>query len=84
MNVMHFSLIHPSIIELYIDTLHLHLLQEKLNVIKPEEMTDELKCSFEEISSKFSVSAQTAEQIFGSSDIVQEQLNDFTFIIGDA
>lgn len=81
---MRFNLIHPSIIELYINTLHLHLLQEELGEVGPDGLTDEMRENVDAVTSSFSISAQAAEQLFGSSDIVQEQLNAFTFTIGDA
>ena len=81
---MRFNLVHPSIIELYINTLTLHLLQEKLGIVGPAGLTDELRETVNETTHNFSVSAQAAEQLFGSSDVVQEQLNAFTLIIGDA
>jgi len=81
---MRFNLIHPSIIELYINTLSLHLLQEKLGIVGPAGLTDELRTKVDETTHSFSVSAQAAEQLFGSSDVVQDQLNAFTFTIGDA
>lgn len=81
---MRFKLIHPSIVDLYISTLNLHLLQEKLGSVGPNGLTDELRQTVDEAASNFSISARMAEQLFGSSDIVQEQLDDFTDTIGDA
>ena len=81
---MRFNLIHPSIIELYINTLTLHLLQEKLGVIGPDGLTDEIRENVDNVTHSFSISVQAAEQLFGSSDLVQEQLNAFTGSMGDA
>lgn len=81
---MRFHLIHPSIIDLYINTLTLHLLQEELGRIGPNGLTDELREHVDMVSSSFAISARTAEQLFGSSDAVQDQLNVFTGSMGDA
>jgi hypothetical protein len=81
---MRFNLIHPSIIELYIDTLFLHLLQEKITNINIDELTDELNDEINEAATAFSLSANVAESLFGSSDLVQEQLDVFTSGMGDA
>lgn len=76
---MKFNLIHPSIIELYINTLTLHILEEK---IENDDLMDDL--NIDEIKHNFSISAQAAELLFGSSDIVQKQLDAFYSSIGDA
>jgi hypothetical protein len=81
---MSFNLIHPSIIDLYINTLHLHLLQEKLGMIGPNGLTDELREDVDDVTHNFSISVQVAEDLFGSPDIVQDQLNSFVYNIGDA
>lgn len=81
---MRFNLIHSSIIELYINTLSLHLLQEKLSIVGPDGLTDELQDKVDEITNNFSISADVAEQLFGSSDVVQDQLDAFTLMIGEA
>jgi hypothetical protein len=81
---MRFHLIHPSIIDLYINTLTLHLLQEELGHIGPNGLTDELREHVDMVSSSFAISVRAAEQLFGSSDVVQDQLNVFSNSIGDA
>jgi hypothetical protein len=81
---MRFHPIHPSIVDLYINTLTLHLLQEELGRIGPNGLTDELRENVDVASSSFAISARTAEQLFGSSDAVQAQLNIFTGNMGDA
>lgn len=81
---MRFNLIHPSIIELYINTLYLHLLQEKVTNIDIKDLTDELNDEINDAATSFSLSVNEAEQLFGSSDLVQEQLNMFTSGMGDA
>lgn len=81
---MRFNLVHPSIVELYINTLRLHLLQEELEKIGSNDLTDEMREMVDDVTKNFSISAEAAEQLFGSSDVVQEQLNAFTFVMGDA
>jgi hypothetical protein len=81
---MNFSITHPYIIELYINTLTLHLLKEKLDIIGSDNLADDLKKDIEEVANQFSISAQAAEKLFGSSDVVQDQLNAFVNIVGDA
>jgi hypothetical protein len=81
---MRFHLIHPSIVDLYINTLTLHLLHEELGRIGENGLTNELREHVDIVSSSFAISARTAEQLFGSSDAVQDQLNVFTDSMGEA
>ena len=81
---MRFHPIHPSIVDLYINTLTLHLLHEELGRIGPNGLTDEFKDHVDIVSSSFAISARTAERLFGSSDAVQDQLNIFTGSMGEA
>jgi hypothetical protein len=81
---MGFNLILPSIIELYINTLTLHLLQEELDTMGLDDLTDEMRNTVDEVSNEFSISAQIAEELFGSPDIVQGQLNVLTSNIGES
>lgn len=81
---MNFRLIHPSIVELYVNTLNLHLLEEKLGVVGPDGLTEELRKTVDEAASNFSVAVREAEELYGSSDRVQDQLNEFTGKMGDA
>jgi hypothetical protein len=80
---MQFSLVHPSIIELYINTLHLHLLQEKLDIIGLDNVTKDFEELIKETTNNFSISVKAAEHFFGSSDVVQNQLNAFDNTMGD-
>jgi hypothetical protein len=81
---MRFHLIHPSIVNLYIDTLTLHVLQENLGIIGPDGLTDEIQSDIDNVASSFMISVREAEQLFGSSDVVQDQLNVFSTSCGDA
>jgi hypothetical protein len=81
---MRFKFIHPSIIDLYISSLTLHLLQEKLGEMGSEKLSDKMRNDVNEASEKFANSAHVAEELFGSPDIVQEQLNRFTELMGES
>jgi hypothetical protein len=81
---MRFNIIHPSIVDLYINTLALHLLQERLGIVGPDGLTDEMNENADDVAYNFSISVEEAEQLFGSSDLVQEQLNAFTSNMGEA
>ena len=81
---MRFNLIHPSIVDLYINTLTLHLLQEKLGKVGPDGLTDEMQENVDDVAHSFSISVEVAEQLFGSSDLVRDQLNAFTGNMGEA
>jgi hypothetical protein len=81
---MRFKFIHPSIIDLYINSLTLHLLQEKLGEMGCEKLSDEMRKEVNEASEKFSNSAHIAEELFKSPDIVQEQLNRFIELMGES
>ena len=74
---MGFHLIHQSIIDLYINALTLHVLQERFD--KQEKGLDtDIQIQIDEAASAFVISANNAEAIFGNPDLVQEQLNVFT------
>ncbi len=79
-----FNLILPSIVELYINTLTLHLLQEELEMLESDDLTDDMRKNVDEITHNFSIAAQVAETLFGSPEIVQEQLNAFTNNMGES
>lgn len=81
---MKFSLVHPSIVDLYISTLSMHLLKEKMQSKTEKESGDELDDLIIEISEQFNESVIAAEKLFGNSDIVQEQLNVFVSYMGNA
>jgi len=68
-----FNLIHPSIVELYIDALSLHVLEERVDS-SDDDLSEELSVA----AGRFAKSAKDAEAIFGSPQIVQEQLDAFT------
>jgi len=71
------NLILPSIVELYIHTLSLSLL-------KKGSLEGDLSDDMVIIIENFLKSVEIAEKIFGSSDIVQRQLDILAKSIGDA
>lgn len=73
-----FHIIHPSIVNLYINSLTLHILQEKLDSIGPEGLTQDFQDEFDEAASEYMISVRNAENIFRSPAVVQNQLNIFT------
>lgn len=78
MDNMKFHIIHPSIEELYVNALVLHILQEQLGQIGPQGMTTEIQTQVDEAASNFVISAKRAEELFGNSNNVQLQLDAFS------
>ena len=76
---MNFYIIHPTIIDLYINALTLHILQEQLGNLGPQGLTKDIQAKVEEAAGEYVLSASRAEKLFGSPDIVQKQLNAFSF-----
>jgi hypothetical protein len=70
--------IHQSIIDLYVNALTLRILQEKLDEIGPQGLTEDVKMEVDTAANEFAISARRAEQLFGSPINVQYQLDTFT------
>jgi hypothetical protein len=82
---MTFHFVHPAIIDLYVNALTLHILQERLSELGPKGLTKELKAEVDKAASEYVISAKRAEQICGSPNNVQVQLDVFSSKrIGDA
>ncbi len=82
---MKFHFIHPAIIDLYVNALTLHILQERLSILGPKGLTRELKAEVDKAASEYVISARRAEQVCGSPNNVQIQLNAFSSQrLGDA
>lgn len=82
---MKFNFIHPAIVDLYINALTLHILQEQLGQLGPDGLTKEIKDQVDQAASEYVISARRAEQVCGSPTNVQIQLNAFTTQrLGDA
>lgn len=75
---MNFNLVHPSIIDLYINALTLHILEEQLSNIGPNGLTEDIQSKIDEAASEYIISARKAEQIFSSPYSIQSQLNIFS------
>ncbi|MFA5757971.1 MAG: hypothetical protein WC942_01140 [Clostridia bacterium] len=75
---MDFNLTHPSIVQLYISAIELYILQEKLETSKTKKLNKELQKQIDLVASKYIISVKDAEELFGSPDIVQKQLNIFS------
>ena len=81
---MTFKIVHPSIVNLYVNALTLHLLQEKLSNIGPDGLTKDIETDVEIATSEFYDAAQEAERLLGNSEAVQCQLDMFSAHEGDA
>lgn len=75
---MKFHLIHPSIVDLYVNALTLHILQEQLGKEGPDGLTQDVQIQVDQAASEYVVSAQKAEDLFGDPSIVQAQIDAFT------
>jgi hypothetical protein len=73
-----FHIIHPSIIELYINALTLHILQEQLENLGPKGLTQDIQMEVDKATSEYVISVKRAEELFKDSKIVQNQLDAFT------
>jgi hypothetical protein len=82
---MKFNFIHPAVIDLYVNALTLHILQEHLDEMEPKEYTKEISDQVDAAASEYVISAKRAEKICGGSDNVQIQLSTFAAQrLGDA
>ena len=73
-----FHFIHPSIIDLYISALSLHILQERLNKTDPNHITCDIQSEVDKAASEYVISVKKAEELFKDPNIVQKQLDVFT------
>jgi len=73
-----FHIILPSIVNLYVDALSLHILQERAKNAGPDGLEDDDKAQMTEAASNFVLSSQIAEELFGTPEIVQNQLDAFS------
>lgn len=73
---MKFYLTHPSIINLYVNVLNLHILEEELGKIGPGGLTQEIQNRIDEATSEYVLSAREAEKLFSPLSI-REQINVF-------
>jgi len=75
-----FVFIHPSIVDLYVSALTLHILQEKLSKLGPTSLTQDLQAEVDQAASEYVVVAKNIEKIFKSPVHIQSQLNAFAAI----
>jgi hypothetical protein len=82
---MKFHFIHPAIVDLYVNALTLHILQERLGKLGPDGLTKDIKDEVDKAASEYVISARRAEQVCGTPANVQVQLDAFTTQrLGDA
>ena len=74
-----FHIIHPSIIDLYIKSLTLYILQERLSRIRPDSITTDIQNEIDLAASEYVKSSKIAEDLFGSYENVKDQLDIFTY-----
>jgi hypothetical protein len=75
---MKFNPIHPAIVDLYVNALSLHILQERLSKIGPKCLTKEIRDQVDKAASEYVISAKEAEKVCGGPANVQLQLDVFT------
>lgn len=73
-----FHIIHPTIVDLYVNALTLHILQEQLSKVGPDGLTNDVQMEIDKVSSEYVISIKEAEDLFGDPSNVQAQLNAFT------
>jgi len=73
---MKFYFIHPSIIDLYVNALTLHILEEELGKTGPDGLTLETQNKIDMATSEYVLSAREAERLF-SPVLIREQINAF-------
>ncbi len=73
-----FHIIHPSIVDLYINALTLHVLQERLGKLGPNGLTQDVQIEIDKATSEYVISVKKAEELFKDSNVVQNQLDVFT------
>lgn len=73
---MTFYLIHPTIINLYVNVLTLHILEEELGKIGPGGLTQETQNRIDHATNEYVLSAREAEKFFSPFSI-RAQINAF-------
>lgn len=73
-----FHFIHPSIVDLYINALTVHVLQEHLGKLGPNDMTQDIQTEIDKATSEYVISVKRAEELFKDPQVVQNQLDAFT------
>lgn len=73
-----FHFIHPTIVDLYINALTLHIMQEQLEKLKADDFSNDQKLEIDKATSEYVISVKRAEDLFKDSKIVQDQLDAFT------
>ena len=72
-----FHIIHPSIVDLYVNALTLHILQEQLNSLGPDDFSRDKQTEIDKATSEYVISVKRAEELYKDSGIVQKQLDVF-------
>lgn len=72
-----FHIIHPSIIDLYVNALTLHILQEQLNNLDPDNFSLDKQTEIDKATTEYVISIKRAEELYKDSEIVQKQLDAF-------
>jgi hypothetical protein len=65
-------------VDLYINALTLHVLEENLGKIGPKGLTQDIQARVDQAASEYVLSVRRAEKIFGNPEHVQSQLDAFT------
>lgn len=73
---MRFYLVHPSIVDLCVNALTLHILEEELGKVGPTGLTQETQKRIDQAASEYVSSVKEAEELF-SPLLIKEQINAF-------
>lgn len=74
---MKFNFIPQPIIDLYIDSLVLSILQDNLSDTGPDGLTSDIKLEIDIAANNFVKSSKIAENLLGSEDAVQLYLDKY-------
>lgn len=72
-----FHIIHPSIIDLYVNALILHILQEQLTNLGPNNFSLDKQTEIDKATTEYVISVKRAEELYKDFGIVQKQLDAF-------
>ena len=72
---MRFTIILPSIFDVYVTATKLNILQEKLEKIGPKGLTTEIQSEVNQTAAEYILAVNAAEKLYGSTANIQAQID---------
>ena len=72
---MIFTIIDPSVIDVYVAATQLNILQDKLEKVGPDGVTEDIKNEVDKAASEYVISVNVSEKILGCRSNIQAQID---------